>query len=153
MRTKSMTKKEKDGIIDFLCYALSVNDAVKKVRENGNDINDLYESTALNDFLKVKDKEDKYIAELVLSAEKIYNITETPFLADTPEILVVDDDWEKKNVKLGSIVKVNDGSGMIYEIRDNEGNRVPFSYIDETGVVLEWVIKSISALVKDVKKA
>lgn len=93
-----------------------------------------------DDFIALKSIEDVYIPYCLKKVyeDSRYSVIGFKFDFDLP---IDDADWVKSVKRVGSIVLDSERTG--YVIKDNEGHRIPFSFVDVVGVVLHELLLKI----------
>ena len=94
-----------------------------------------------DDFMALKSIEDVYIPYCLKKVyeDSGYSVIGFKFDFDLP---INDADWVKSVKRVGSIVLDSERTGYI--IKDNEGHRIPFCFVDVVGVVLRELLSKIA---------
>ena len=93
-----------------------------------------------DDFIALKSIEDVYIPYCLKKVYEDSRYSVIGFKFDF-ELPINDADWVKSVKRVGSIVLDSERTG--YVIKDNEGHRIPFSFVDVVGVVLHELLLKI----------
>lgn len=94
-----------------------------------------------DDFIALKSIEDVYIPYCLKKVyeDSRYSVIGFKFDFDLP---INDADWVKSVKRVGSIVLDSERTG--YVIKDNEGHRISFCFVDVVGVVLHELLLKIA---------
>ena len=109
---------------EFLVYAVGFNEELKKKNP-----------LTIDQHMCVKSIEDYWISFIMRTMFK-YNVLGFNF-RDEFKVLCNDEDWEETEVIIDNITSNIDGT---YTIRDNKQERIPFSFIHDTGIILRNLV-------------
>ena len=125
---KNSEELENLGFSDFINYCNCVNTNLEKPLEDGD------KRIALDVSVMVKVEEDRRIMFALKTFHDKYQIL--GFRFDVPfGVTICDDDWVEKDVLVSKIVLSE--SDDTYTIYDSCGERIPFSFIINHGVVVD----------------
>lgn len=110
---------------EFLVYAVAFNEELKKKNP-----------LTIDQHLCVKFMEDYWIAFTMRTMLK-YNVLGFNFQHNKFNVVCSDESWEEKEVTIANITSNIDNT---YTIRDDKYQRVPFSFIKDTGIVLQQLV-------------
>lgn len=110
---------------EFLVYAVAFNEELKKKNP-----------LTIDQHLCVKSMEDYWIAFTMRTMLK-YNVLGFNFRHNKFNVVCSDESWEEKEVTIANITSNIDNT---YTIRDDKYQRVPFSFIKDTGIVLQNLV-------------
>lgn len=116
---------------EFLVYAVGFNEELKKKNP-----------LTIDQHICVKSIEDRWIS-FIMRTMFNYNVLGFNF-RDKFKVVCSDESWEKTEVTIDNITSNIDGT---YTIRDNKQERIPFSFIYDTGIILRNLVHMCSDVI------
>ena len=121
---KTYKEVKEMNVSEFLVYAIGFNEELKKKNP-----------LAIDQHIVVKSIEDYWIS-FIMRTMFNYNVLGFNF-SDKFKVVCSDESWEEIEVSIANITSNTDGT---YTIRDNNQERIPFSFIINTGIILRKLV-------------